>query len=157
MATQMAKAFARQPLREAVSWNTHLIPPVIILDCQPLREAVSWNCFIKSPIFFGLSQPLREAVSWNVFSSPNIFEKERQPLREAVSWNSQPLRVSYLAATVSLFVRLWVEMPITVISFLTPWCQPLREAVSWNVSKYSGLFVIIRQPLREAVSWNIYW
>ena len=33
----------RQPLREAVSWNIHIIALQGQPDCQPLREAVSWN------------------------------------------------------------------------------------------------------------------
>ena len=79
---------SRQPLREAVSWNTsvHLRATTSIVSLfvrlwveilqirryrspdrrQPLREAVSWNAF--APVFFGavVCQPLREAVSWNI-------------------------------------------------------------------------------------------
>ena len=58
-------------------------------------------------------------------------------------------------ADVSLFVRLWVEMPRVGSSNGFHRRQPLREAVSWNDYDIEGNSVKLRQPLREAVSWNI--
>ena len=44
-----------------------------------------------------------------------------QPLREAVSWNDSLTIDNDLAEVVSLFVRLWVEMRLRVISQCTCW------------------------------------
>ena len=57
--------------------------------------------------------------------------------------------------TVSLFVRLWVEIKRFLIFSPTVGCQPLREAVSWNKRTIPDIRGAFRQPLREAVSWNI--
>ena len=78
--------------------------------------------------------------------------------------------------TVSLFVRLWVEIkkqryPVPVfhpsasswgcelkyaIGIQSEWInsQPLREAVSWNRIIKGQVSACPCQPLREAVSWN---
>ena len=56
----------RQPLREAVSWNTKIVLEVENTESQPLREAVSWNTWNRYDVYWSsCSQPLREAVSWN--------------------------------------------------------------------------------------------
>ena len=57
---------------------------------------------------------------------------------------------------VSLLVRLWVEMPRLSRNFWTDNCQPPREAVSWNCSPLWQGHWLLRQPPREAVSWNTY-
>ena len=78
-----------------------------------------------------------------------------QPLREAVSWNDTQGSLSDRPCSVSLFVRLWVEITKRRKSKKEVSRQPLREAVSWN--GYDGWVYTksISQPLREAVSWNI--
>ena len=57
---------------------------------------------------------------------------------------------------VSLFVRLWVEIHTLTVFWKAFSCQPLREAVSWNVEKLNGMSEGQSQPLREAVSWNVW-
>ena len=121
------KLYIRQPLREAVSWNTGVFARWKYKRCQPLREAVSWNNKLSS-IGSGLScQPLREAVSWNVDMIFYIADHIRQPLREAVSWNLilewtiEPMR------EVSLFVRLWVEIYLKSVTALLS-----SSASSWG-------------------------
>ena len=73
-------------------------------SCQPLREAVSWNVEKLNGMSEGQSQPLREAVSWNVWNCITITDD-----------------------TVSLFVRLWVEIQISG----RQWCR-IRSASSWG-------------------------
>ena len=189
----------RQPLREAVSWNNfqYMVACPLpssasswgcelksfwnirfkkLVSCQPLREAVSWNAYTGFPDYEGLRQPLREAVSWNNIIKTYCTLLYCQPLREAVSWNFQTVNKPLNQITVSLFVRLWVEIrkrltkfTNSVVSlFVRLWveifidssfhgcvsCQPLREAVSWNTLHFHLLPMMICQPLREAVSWN---
>ena len=99
-----------------------------------------------------------------------------QPLREAVSWNDTIHNyIDY--DTVSLFVRLWVEIHLARPQWKSESRQPLREAVSWNNGgkiqyvrypmsasswgcelKYPGSVLgelEAGQPLRKAVSWNM--
>ena len=64
---------------------------------QPLREAVSWNTVPASVLNPVTSQPLREAVSWNVSDSFFNWVDTCQPLREAVSWNNMLMSVHYRA------------------------------------------------------------
>ena len=76
-----------------------------------------------------------------------------QPLREAVSWNDTIHNyIDY--DTVSLFVRLWVEIHLARPQWKSESRQPLREAVSWNMTGDYMVAVQEGQPLREAVSWN---
>ena len=56
--------------------------------------------------------------------------------------------------SVSLFVRLWVEIFSDDLSKQSFRCQPLREAVSWNGTGGILRKLFWSQPLREAVSWN---
>ena len=101
----------RQPLREAVSWNT-----------------ISWirACFLVVSLFVRLWVEMLSELA-------TIIASDRQPLREAVSWNecaaafwdgTEPsasswgcelkydgILESYKRILVSLFVRLWVEIP----------------------------------------------
>ena len=145
----------RQPLREAVSWNNPGSSVFGRTCCQPLREAVSWNglqfrtpyrnqevsLFVRLWVEILLAarvirwlpcQPLREAVSWNVNHPGQIIHERRQPLREAVSWNAFLLLSSTGFWSVSLFVRLWVEIKLVYLIWMEQLRQPLREAVSWN-------------------------
>ena len=165
----------RQPLREAVSWNDLLTSKLRRILSQPLREAVSWNNRHGVKSCFDSRQPLREAVSWNWKTLRELYVSFRQPLREAVSWNTT-LFDKNRHFVVSLFVRLWVEIP------LLEYCQPTpTSASSWgcelkyipicqmlhsgDVSLFVRLWVEMymlfpnrqchrRKPLREAVSWN---
>ena len=144
--------------------------------CQPLREAVSWNSHPTILWLHGFRQPLREAVSWNItkyyktgIGQVSLFVRLWVEIEIPV--DEKTLR------RVSLFVRLWVEILKTVImaklmESASSWgcelklflqkirlpvkvCQPLREAVSWNVSVRCSFGVNNSQPLREAVSWNV--
>ena len=78
----------RQPLREAVSWNTNVCRRLYPWRGQPLREAVSWNtrrCVLSM-------RASKSASSWGCelkfFVNVNIDYLSSQPLREAVSWNT---------------------------------------------------------------------
>ena len=121
-----------QPLREAVSWNGLLkslemsrkVSLFVRLwveihrscrnsnpgSCQPLREAVSWNMTGDYMVAVQEGQPLREAVSWNSLCQRNLTEK----VGSASSWGCElkyySLIITGKCFTVSLFVRLWVEM-----------------------------------------------
>ena len=101
---------------------------------QPLREAVSWNVCINHCIRIVSGQPLREAVSWNDIKLSQSSLGFCQPLREAVSWNNYIWGGRGTGKTVSLFVRLWVEITVEKFSMSDIRCQPLREAVSWNMT-----------------------
>ena len=144
----------RQPLREAVSWNewyravlNQIIVSLFVrlwveMRCQrsgntpDSSSASSWGCELKYDKTYEhpkrIRQPLREAVSWNVCDCIKIIRKECQPLREAVSWNVFII-ILVRPVTVSLFVRLWVEITVEKFSMSDIRCQPLREAVSWNI------------------------
>ena len=92
-----------------MSWNSRLITHTAANSCQPLREAVSWN-FNRTPIFCWWEQ---SASSWGC-ELKYVWGKIRkagwgQPLREAVSWNALGRHYSW-KWSVSLFVRLWVEI-----------------------------------------------
>ena len=99
-------------------------------------SASSWGCELK-------------------YCLMRIFEcHASQPLREAVSWNYFFHRFFLKAQTVSLFVRLWVEIVqndigkhLTIVSlFVRLWVE---MSDNWRLRKMTN-----RQPLREAVSWN---
>ena len=100
----------RQPLREAVSWNISPVPYRKQYCSQPLREAVSWNMTGDYMVAVQEGQPLREAVSWNSLCQRNLTEK----VGSASSWGCElkyySLIITGKCFTVSLFVRLWVEM-----------------------------------------------
>ena len=124
--------YSGQPLREAVSWNGLLkslemsrkVSLFVRLwveihrscrnsnpgSCQPLREAVSWNMTGDYMVAVQEGQPLREAVSWNSLCQRNLTEK----VGSASSWGCElkyySLIITGKCFTVSLFVRLWVEM-----------------------------------------------
>ena len=129
--------------------------------CLKLLSASSWGCELKWCWLYlqhvqEICQPLREAVSWN--------------------WNSQ--WSSSRNNTVSLFVRLWVEISgaclkcckILVSLFVRLWVEIKIDVIPFSfvqVSLFVRLWVEIshlantsmtrhRQPLREAVSWNTY-
>ena len=124
-----------------------------------------------------ICQPPCEAVSWNEKEPCEQVDVECQPPCEAVSWNAQTIRQVRISS-VSLLVRLWVEMIILRLSRLafssaSLWgCelkyyrfQPVRcmlrqppcEAVSWNTLSYFSTKIFFRQPPCEAVSWNGYF
>ena len=98
-------------------------------------------------------QPPCEAVSWNFLNTDFWLSSFRQPPCEAVSWN---VLVYWLPScqTVSLFVRLWVEIRLLTDQTFLALRQPPCEAVSWNTYEilYGGSPVC--QPPCEAVSWN---
>ena len=101
-----------QPPCEAVSWNTRALPICSNLHRQPPCEAVSWNAPLVLTDGIILCQPPCEAVSWNVRETHNFSTCPRQPPCEAVSWNVRILKQRVCWDTVSLLVRLWVEMLI---------------------------------------------
>ena len=85
---------------------------------------------------------------------PYWYLDSRQPLREAVSWNSDLELQTLWQNTVSLFVRLWVEiMAYSVRSSLSIVSLFVRLWVEIILPHYSH-WSDYRQPLREAVSWN---
>ena len=144
------RGFARQPPREAVSWNIVNFANLLIPICQPPREAVSWNIpfqivlivvpivsllvrlwvemnIVCNDLWVYLCQPPREAVSWNMKGMVQQSEPESQPPREAVSWNC------------------WKYNTYPPNS-----CQPPREAVSWNKDSYT----VGRKCYTSASSWG---
>ena len=188
-----------QPPCEAVSWNITTITERWNLQRQPPCEAVSWNLKMKKMYnhddvsllvrlwveisdwakFSGLS---RSASLWGcelkcIFDAIRSWVS-RQPPCEAVSWNIFRNSSCPSSTSVSLLVRLWVEIPtlspVPVRSARQPPCeavswnigedcnitnglgQPPCEAVSWNVVNLFQCFVVFRQPPCEAVSWNLH-
>ena len=141
-------------------------------------SASSWGCELKYVLRICSNSEPESASSWGCelkfrcnINKDNVHS---QPLREAVSWNIASATGTE-GSTVSLFVRLWVEInPVICLSRITSsassWgCelkyhevrqkkrspgQPLREAVSWNVNHINCFIRKKSQPLREAVSWN---
>ena len=127
----------RQPPCEAVSWNITNKNQELINSCQPPCEAVSWNS--DQPA--GLASHRRSASLWGCelkyIPSPVYclhklsaslwgcelkchlpiwpLENRCQPPCEAVSWNIV-FRDECRNQSVSLLVRLWVEM--TFVRFL---------------------------------------
>ena len=122
----------RQPLREAVSWNAAFAASFVasavslfvrlwVEICARIEDELSKIVSLFVRLWVEISQgrqmcdqlnrqPLREAVSWNIKKRRRVYMKIGQPLREAVSWNI-PLSIIEQCSSVSLFVRLWVEMP----------------------------------------------
>ena len=167
----------RQPLREAVSWNTvltmHFDRIVVSLFVRLWVEI----CRARSVQLVSIRQPLREAVSWNTtprqcclsaLTSASSWGCELKLhccrcwlflWMSASSWGCE-LKLFILSTTiepisVSLFVRLWVEMLQFQKHQMCFLRQPLREAVSWNIYRKKAKKRMNRQPLREAVSWNV--
>ena len=103
----------RQPLREAVSWNT--IP--FQAFSQSPWSASSWGCELKYPEPFNFAWSTRSASSWGCELKCN---------REIC------MRISRF---VSLFVRLWIEIKWQDETVETVLRQPLRETVRWNFCK----------------------
>ena len=120
-------------------------------------SASSWGCELKCikncHHITPLSQPPREAVSWNKPINSDLGYNIRQPPREAVSWNTGNCRTCF-TYTVSLLVRLWVEIRIS--PRLANSSQP--SASSWGCElkwfETNLMWVMSCQPPREAVSWN---
>ena len=137
---------------------------------------MSWNANITRKQVSRKCQPLREAVSWNFLKVHSEQVQGSQPLREAVSWNKKA-GICIVLGSVSLFVRLWVEIP----PFQRQKRKEVPSASSWGcelkcydtvvrylrnpVSLFVRLWVEMLwyrrslssepcQPLREAVSWN---
>ena len=102
-----------------------------------MSSASSWGCelkYIPLPLESGTQS---SASSWGCelkwAAIPNTIPEPRsQPLREAVSWNAFLLLSSTGFWSVSLFVRLWVEIKLVYLIWMEQLRQPLREAVSWN-------------------------
>ena len=147
-----------QPLREAVSWNflnyaDNLLPPVSLFvrlwveisagqSClwsrqyrQPLREAVSWN----DAGLISLIGAMPSASSWGCELKYIQAKRLFQNVASASSWGCElkwnHTHTPYISNSVSLFVRLWVEMLLQSHVQRSMPCQPLREAVSWNTAQ----------------------
>ena len=121
-----------QPPCESVSWN--IIQQ--ICTCWCIVSASLWGCELKF-----LMLPVLH------------YSLNRQPPCEAVSWNMTQGQISE-DNTVSLLVRLWVEIPCFTKPNNDGLCQPPCEAVSWNKSESSYKISLPCQPPCEAVSWN---
>ena len=166
-----------QPLREAVSWNiNHIIMGCDIfvslfvrlwveIHLPVLRQilylsASSWGCELKYLLIFLFFLHTLSASSWGcelkwiqhlgtiLILSVSLFV--RLWVEISISCSTDTPRIS-----VSLFVRLWVEISVPTRGVPPSCSQPLREAVSWNIISIHTCFVLYCQPLREAVSWNI--
>ena len=93
-------------------------------------------------------------MSWNSsFQHPHDFV-----FPSASLWGCELKCNSFLLfsspKSVSLLVRLWVEMMVNSFNSLNSLSQPPCEAVSWNNSVCTCVFTAIGQPPCEAVSWN---
>ena len=143
-------------------------------------SASLWGCELKYltnlDSVFLLSQPPCEAVSWNTIAYYLALPTSNsQPPCEAVSWNLA-LATDFCTLSVSLLVRLWVEISADSALFGAVSRQPPCEAVSWNACSLvivitsvqsASLWgcelkcvinqketLVFRQPPCEAVSWN---
>ena len=153
--TTRKKSNNSQPLREAVSWNF-----CAAVQCRGYwPSASSWGCELKCSVFAAdvccPGQPLREAVSWNMIERFVSMSACCQPLREAVSWNDHVRQGWSELCSVSLFVRLWVEMiPEFAINPIATSASSWGCELKWPL-QCSLQNSRLRQPLREAVSWNV--
>ena len=169
--TTRKKSNNSQPLREAVSWNfcaavqcrgywpsasswgCELKLTLTLCSAVTCSSASSWGCELKCSVFAAdvccPGQPLREAVSWNMIERFVSMSACCQPLREAVSWNDHVRQGWSELCSVSLFVRLWVEMiPEFAINPIA------TSASSWGCElKYKGLWVFSVVVL-SASSWG---
>ena len=111
-------------------------------------------CIMPSEVHGSERQPPREAVSWNTQGST----RWERTASSASSWGCelkcQQNRVWTSQTSVSLLVRLWVEIHKLHQAALRRSRQPPREAVSWNAMHHASVARTHRQPPREAVSWN---
>ena len=157
---EMCKSsFHQCPYRSASLWGCELKCIFFYAyrwtdDGQPPCEAVSWNVAMSAIMAAILGQPPCEAVSWNKRWWKWCWCSICQPPCEAVSWNVQGRHCNW-RWSVSLLVRLWVEIEIGENKLIPQGSQPPCEAVSWN---NAGLEIEIgkeSQPPCEAVSWNI--
>ena len=100
--------------KSASLWGCELKYPELCKDtaygCQPPCEAVSWNMQQK------------RAVEWKI-SSASLWGCE---LKFQSNWRT------CISSTVSLLVRLWVEMTQLQTESQAYQSQPPCEAVSWN-------------------------
>ena len=93
-------------------------------------------------------QPPCEAVSWNLSTLSDIIERFGQPPCEAVSWNIISTMCTH-RMTVSLLVRLWVEIWKILQQYYRKEGQPPCEAVSWNgITRNSILSVAVSLLVR---------
>ena len=122
--------------------------------CLKLPSASSWGCELKYVFTRSINISKLSASSWGCelkyWHEPHVIHPHR----------------------VSLFVRLWVEIPMCVDDYIHEERQPLREAVSWNnivqhifeslvVSLFVRLWVEITDPAwtawdfqQSASSWG---
>ena len=73
----------------------------------------------------------RERVSWNIQCKVEIFPCSGHAPRERVSWNSVFADFSSVS-NVTLHVSVWVEIPLTNLTFTSSPGHAPRERVSWN-------------------------
>ena len=109
---------------------------------------------VSSTVGIQTGHPLREDVSWNVKDNWQDILLFRHPLREDVSWNVGIQNLCN-ADDVILFVRMWVEIPLSYTASNYTVGHPLREDVSWNDAENAKGGESISHPLREDVSWNL--
>ena len=131
MSHALSLSIIRQPLREAVSWNT--IKRMIWNSGK--SSASSWGCELKLTRHIRNYVVLMSASSWGCELKFLYPLPEYRSLSSASSWGCELKCVD-------------------IIGGIIVFSQPLREAVSWNDEEAMGLTTINRQPLREAVSWN---
>ena len=105
----------RRPLREVVSWNIRKHCNRDSNFSRPLREVVSWNFKQFFNQYMLCRRPLREVVSWNILWTYYITSSRGRPLREVVSWNVD-VGSRCKGIWVDLFVRSWVEIPISSVT-----------------------------------------
>ena len=105
----------------------------IQLNAEKVRElqsASSWGCELKYKYETGVITNIPSASSWGCelkwIWCFRFLRCLRQPLREAVSWNSI-CSVSEKYYSVSLFVRLWVE-----IFSMSKFAENISSASSWG-------------------------
>ncbi len=105
------KAFStqfRQPLREAVSWNTKAW--TLFLKQRVSLFVRLWVEMYQRAVGYEYEEVSLFVRLWvEIDDSSSDLAKKSQPLREAVSWNIRRSSAR-IPERVSLFVRLWVEI-----------------------------------------------
>ena len=124
-----------QPPCEAVSWNMEkvrgytadrivslLVRLWVEIHLKVLYMVIQlsaslWGCELKYILgcvagYVIIGQPPCEAVSWNVHHGRTQNKHVCQPPCEAVSWNTSKMNVTHKKLSVSLLVRLWVEIKL---------------------------------------------
>ena len=147
------KPYPRQPPCEAVSWNDKRLSERLRFLRQPPCEAVSWNIYFRHLLSLLSSQPPCEAVSWNM-TQGQISEDNTVSLLVRLWVEIKAKAVTKYPYLVSLLVRLWVEMQpdlwyrsaVLVSLLVRLWVEMVRRLVT--VGGVQG------QPPCEAVSWN---